>query len=61
MEGREPEKELSARRTRSVVPGQEEGFHKVTSRLAEGTLRRARTEENRLNNEVGVMAETGQC
>lgn len=42
--GQGPKKELSARRTRSVVPEREEGFRKVASRLAEEMLGRARTE-----------------
>ena len=41
--GQGPKKELSARRTRSVVPEREEGFQKVASRSAEEMLGRART------------------
>lgn len=42
-EGKEPEKELSVRRTRHLVPETEEGVQEVASGLAEEMLGRART------------------
>ena len=41
--GQEPKKELSARRTRRVVPERQEGFQKAASRLAGEMLGTART------------------
>ena len=42
-EGKEPEKEMSVRRTRHMVPEREKRVQEVASRLAEEMLGRART------------------